>query len=53
VRATVTAPLMQAVRVEAAVLTPATGWSLGAMHAALSLVAAGGWVMFLGNREIR
>jgi nitrous oxidase accessory protein len=53
VRATDSAPLMQPVRVEAAVLKPATGWSVAAFLAAFALVAAGGCVMFLGNREIR
>jgi nitrous oxidase accessory protein len=54
VRATDTAPLMQPVRLQAAVLkAPATGWSGAALFAATALVVAGGWLMFMGNREIR
>jgi len=32
---------------------PATGWSGAALFAATALVVAGGWLMFMGNREIR
>jgi len=54
VRATDTAPLMRATPIEAGVLpAPATGWSGAGLLAAVTLLAAGGWIMFLGNREIR
>ena len=49
-----TAPLMEPVRIEAAVLkAPAAGWSGAAILAAAALLAAGSWLMYLGNREIR
>jgi hypothetical protein len=45
---------MSPVRVEAPVLaTTAGGWSFAALAAATALLLAGGWVLFLGNRELR
>jgi nitrous oxidase accessory protein len=54
VRATDAAPLMTPVRAEAPVMaTAAGGWSLAALLAATALLLVGGWVLFLGNRELR